>query len=108
MTDDDMVWSSGLPLDAVLHPCRKARDGKWGVLTTTEKLTVALVINRPDCIAELGFTLAQAIERVGMEQVAVMPTAVQRLAAESPLNYVLDDRAIHPNYKPVNWGFDDE
>jgi hypothetical protein len=43
-----------------------------------------------------------------MEQVAVMPTAVQRLAAESPLNYVLDDRAIHPNYKPVNWGFDDE
>ncbi len=48
---------------------RKARDAKrggidaWSVQSTGEKVAVALVLNKPEWLAEMKYTLAEAIER---------------------------------------------
>jgi hypothetical protein len=49
------------------------RDGR-GVLSTGERLMAALVLNRADWLAADGYTMAEAIERVGMEWIAVLGT----------------------------------
>jgi len=49
------------------HLLSKARDAKrgghdaWAVQSTGEKVTVALVLNRADWLAEMQYTLADAI-----------------------------------------------
>ena len=64
---------------------RKAQDAKrgghdaWAVQSTGEKVAVAFVLNRPDWLAEHGYTIAEAIERSGSEWVAIIP----RLPASS-------------------------
>lgn len=67
------------------HIVRKARDAKnggFGVLSTGEKLVVALVLNRTDWLADMNYTLAEAIERVGAEWIALIPTAERMLRDE--------------------------
>ncbi|HYG06880.1 MAG TPA: hypothetical protein VD865_10800 [Stenotrophomonas sp.] len=41
-----------------------ARMGEPGYLSTGEALTAALVLNRHDWLADMGFTVAQAIDRI--------------------------------------------
>ncbi|MCT2581154.1 MAG: hypothetical protein E5X23_08320 [Mesorhizobium sp.] len=51
---------------ALQHIIAKARDAKhggFGVLSTGEKLAAALVLNRPDWLAEMNYTLAEARHR---------------------------------------------
>lgn len=52
------------------HMVRKARDaeaGGFGVLSTGERLVVALILNRPDWLAQMDYTIAEAIAcRTGM------------------------------------------
>jgi hypothetical protein len=43
-----------------------AREATFGVLSTGEKVGVALVLNRPDLIAEYG-TILDAVDRLGSE-----------------------------------------
>ncbi len=49
------------------HLLRKAGEAKrgghdaWAVQSTGEKVAVALVLNRPDWLAEQGYTIAEAI-----------------------------------------------
>jgi hypothetical protein len=47
-----------------------------------ERLVAALVLDRSDWLREAGYTLAQAIERVGPEWLAQVPTAAQQLRRE--------------------------
>ncbi len=35
----------------------------WSVQSTGEKLAVALVLNRADCLTSMGYTLAETIDR---------------------------------------------
>ena len=57
--------------DRFAHLFRKSRDAKqgghdaWAVQSTGEKVAVALVLNRADWLAEIGYTLPEAIERSG-------------------------------------------
>lgn len=37
----------------------------WGVLSTGEKLYVALAANRPDLLNAINYTIAEAMQRVG-------------------------------------------
>ena len=68
------------------HLLRKAQDAKrgghdaWAVQSTGEKVTVALVLNRADWLAEHGYTIAEAIERSGSEWVAMIPQVARQLA----------------------------
>lgn len=67
------------------HIVRKARDAKnggFGVLSTGEKLAVAFVLNRPDWLAEMNYTLAEAVERIGREWMLLIPEAARALEYE--------------------------
>lgn len=70
------------------HLLRKSRDAKrggrdaWAVQSTGEKLAVALVLNRADWLAEVQYTIAEAIERSGPEWVAIIPQVARQLAEE--------------------------
>jgi hypothetical protein len=67
---------------------RKSRDAKrgghdaWAVQSTGEKLAVALVLNRADWLAEVQYTIAEAIERSGVEWVAIIPQVARQLTEE--------------------------
>jgi hypothetical protein len=70
------------------HLINKSRDAKhggrdsWGVMSTGEKVAVALVLNRADWLAEVGYTLAEAIDRSGTAWVALIPKVARDLADE--------------------------
>jgi hypothetical protein len=70
------------------HLLRKARDAQrgghdaWAVQSTGEKVAVALVLNRPDWLAERRYTLAEAIERSGSEWVSMIPQIARELTEE--------------------------
>ena len=74
--------------DRYEHLPRKARDAKrggheaWAVQSTGERVAVALVLNRSDWLAEIDYTIAEAIERSGSDWIALIPQAARQLAEE--------------------------
>lgn len=74
-------------LDLHLHnKCRDALRGghdAWSVQSTGEKLAVALVLNKPEWIAEMNYTLAEAIERVGPSWIQQLVFVERALKAEA-------------------------
>lgn len=70
------------------HLLRKARDAKrgghaaWAVQSTGERVAVALVLNRADWLAEMDYSIGEAIERSGPEWVAFIPQVARELADE--------------------------
>jgi hypothetical protein len=70
------------------HLLDKARAAKrgghdaWAVQSTGEKVTVALVLNRADWLAEMDYTLAEAIDRTGAEWLSMVPAVARVLADE--------------------------
>ena len=69
----------------LLNKSRQAtRFGRcaWAVQSTGEKVAVALVLNRADWLEELGYTIAEAIERTGQEWVAMIPQIARQLAED--------------------------
>ncbi len=74
--------------DRFAHLLSKSRDAKqggheaWPVQSTGEKVAVALVLNRADWLAEIGYTLPEAIERSGAEWIAMIPQTARQLAEE--------------------------
>jgi hypothetical protein len=74
--------------DRYEHLLRKSRDAErggheaWAVQSTGEKVAVALVLNRADWLAEIGYTLPEAIERGGAEWVAMIPQIARQLTEE--------------------------
>jgi hypothetical protein len=59
--------------DCYQHLLSKARDAKrgghgaWTVQSTGERVAVALVLSRADWLAEMDYSIAEAIERTGPE-----------------------------------------
>ena len=74
--------------DRYEHLLRKSRDAKrggrdaWAVQSTGERVAVALVLNNAHWLAEMGYTLPEAIERSGAEWVAVIPQVARQLTEE--------------------------
>ena len=74
--------------DRYEHLLRKARDAKthgyeaWAVQSTGEKVAVALVLNRADWLSTIQYTIAEAIDRSGMEWVSIIPQVARQLAEE--------------------------
>ncbi|WP_287106912.1 hypothetical protein [Mesorhizobium sp.] len=48
-------------------------------------MAAALVLNRPDWLADMHYTLAEAIERVGPQWLALIPEAVRVVEYEDEL-----------------------
>ena len=74
-------------LDLHLHnKCRDVLRGghdAWMVQSTGEKLAVALALNKPEWIAEMDYTLAEAIDRVGLSWVQQLVFVERALKAEA-------------------------
>lgn len=70
-------------LEHILAKSRDAKNGGFGVLSTGEKLAAALVLNRADWLADVDYTLAEAIDRVGPTWLALIPEAARLLAYEA-------------------------
>ena len=74
--------------DRYEHLLRKSRDARrggrdaWAVQSTGEKVAVALVLNRADWLTEIDYTISEAIERSGMEWVAIIPQVARQLTEE--------------------------
>jgi hypothetical protein len=72
----------------LIHFLIKAREAKkggrnaWAVMSTGEKVAVALVLNRADWLASIDYTLAEAIERTGAEWLALVPQIAKSLRDE--------------------------
>ena len=70
------------------HLLRKSQDAKrggreaWAVQSTGERVAVALVLNRADWLAELDYSIAEAIERSGPEWIAFIPQVARQIAEE--------------------------
>ena len=70
------------------HLLGKAGDAKrggeqaWHVQSTGEKLAVAFVLNRPDWVSSMGYTLAEAIDRIGPTWLSLIPAVVRELQNE--------------------------
>ncbi|MEA9489845.1 hypothetical protein [Xanthomonas campestris] len=61
-----------------------ARLGEPGPLSTGEALTAALVLNRHDWLADMGYTVAQALDRIDSETVEHLRDAERVLSLEVP------------------------
>lgn len=74
--------------DRYEHLLRKSRDAKrgghdaWAVQSTGEKVAGALALNRFDWLEEIHYAIAEAIERSGVEWVAMIPQVARQLAEE--------------------------
>jgi hypothetical protein len=70
------------------HLLSKSRDAKkhgqdaWACQSTGEKLAVALVLNRPDWLASMRYTIGEALDRVGDEWVTIIPLVERTLRQE--------------------------
>lgn len=70
------------------HFLEKVRDAKrgghaaWSAQSTGEKAAVAIALNRADWLAEMGYSLAEAIHRTGPEWIALLPKVVRAIAEQ--------------------------
>jgi len=69
-------------LEQIVSKSRDARGGGFSALSTGEKLVTALVLNRADWLADMGYTMAEAIDRVGPGWLARVHDAAVILAEE--------------------------
>ncbi|CAD0325737.1 MULTISPECIES: hypothetical protein [Xanthomonas] len=61
-----------------------ARMGEPGPLSTGEALTAALVLNRADWLAEMDYTIAEALDRIDSDTVQHLRDAERALRREVP------------------------
>lgn len=61
-----------IELNHILRVARYAKTNGYGVLSTGEQLAAALVLNRADWLAEMGYTMPEAIDRIGPEWSALL------------------------------------
>lgn len=68
-------------LDRVIQVALQAkRMGETGPLSTGEALTAALVLNRHDWLAEMDYTIAQALDRIDSDTVQHLGDAARCVA----------------------------
>lgn len=67
-------------LDQLVMKTQSAAAGHLGVLSTGEALAAALVLNRADWLQDMGYTIAQALERIGPEWVGLLGSAASLIA----------------------------
>ena len=66
--------------DHALKKVQDAADGGIGAHSTGEALMAALCLDRPDWLAKMGYTIAQALDRVGQEWCAMIPEISRRVS----------------------------
>lgn len=67
----------------LMQNVRRAANGGIGAMSTGEALAAALVLNRSDWLASMGYTIAEALDRVGGPWVGMLRKAEQAWKAEA-------------------------
>jgi len=68
-------------LDRVIQVALSAkRMDDTGPLSTGESLTAALVLNRHDWLADMGYTIAQALDRIDSDTIEHLANAARCVA----------------------------
>ena len=70
---------------SLLNRSRRAMESGhagWASQPISERLAIALVLNRADWLEDLGYTIADAIELVGKEWVSVIPRVAHQITNE--------------------------
>lgn len=70
-------------LEQILAATHRAEAEGIGTLSHLETLIAAFVLNRPDWLADMDYSLAQAVERVGAKLLALIPRACMQLDDEA-------------------------
>jgi hypothetical protein len=81
-----MVRQSTIGSTELVHILAKTREAAAygpGALSTGEALVAALVLNRPDWLIAMNYTIAEAIDRIGSEWVKLIPAAANQFKQES-------------------------
>lgn len=68
------------------HMLGKARDAAAGginAMSTGEAVAAALVLNRPDWLAAQGYTIAEAIDRIGPEWANLVPAVAREFERDA-------------------------
>jgi hypothetical protein len=81
-----MVTNSKIGSVELAHILAKTREAARhgpGGLSKGEALTAALVLNRPDWLIAMNYTIAEAIDRIGPEWVRLIPAAANQFQQES-------------------------
>jgi hypothetical protein len=71
--------------DHLLRKSQEAKRGRheaWAAQSTGEKVAVALVLNRADSLAQMDYSIAEAIDRSEPEWVAIIPQVSRQLTEE--------------------------
>ena len=72
----------GAEFEHILSKAREAEAGGLGALSTGEALAAALVLNRPDWLLAMNYTMAEAIERIGPDWARLIPAAAKQFGRE--------------------------
>lgn len=73
-----------MTLDRVIAVSRAAqRYGGFGSLSTGEALTAALVLNRHDWLADMDYTIAQALDRIEEDSIAHLRQAERAIGSSA-------------------------
>jgi hypothetical protein len=67
----------------ILAKSRDAAAGGIGALSTGEALAAALVLNRPDWLAAMNYTIAEAMERIGPDWAQLVTAAARQFKRDS-------------------------
>jgi hypothetical protein len=74
--------ASDLIADKLTRQARASLEGgkkAWQAQSTSERLSVAILLDRPDWIKSMGYSLGGAITRIGPEWLARFPAVMDRL-----------------------------
>lgn len=66
-------------MEHLLAKARQAASSGIGVLSTGEALAAALVLNRHDWLTDMGYTIAEAIDRIDDDWVPLIPKAARMI-----------------------------
>ena len=81
MTSQSTIGNSDLT--QILGKTTDAANGGLGGVSTCEALVAALVLNRPDWLASLEYTIAEALERIGPDWARLGPAAARQFSRET-------------------------
>ncbi len=56
-----------------------ALAGGWSAQSTGERLAVALVLNRADWLAQMDYTIGEALDRIGLDWADAVPVVALAL-----------------------------
>ncbi|KAF1702850.1 hypothetical protein [Pseudoxanthomonas kaohsiungensis] len=80
-------------LQQIIDKSRQATAGGAAAISHGELIAAALALDRPEWLADMGLTLADAIDRLGPDWLAQIPAAARQLQSEQRQVSQMLDRA---------------